>query len=117
LSNHVFEDLRKPKAPNSYYQGLILSEALKAQKEAEDENCQMALSNLRMEVISLRNEALEKDKILFPLVDRVKTIEAKLNAQAKAHKAKVGDLKKKLAEMNENFEVAKVKQKISEVER
>jgi hypothetical protein len=72
----------------------------------------MALGNLRTEVISLRNEALEKDKILFSLVNRVKTNEAKLNAQAEAD-----DLKKKLAEMNENFEVAKAKQKISEVER
>jgi predicted nuclease with TOPRIM domain len=50
-------------------------------------------------------------------VDRVKTSEAKLNAQAEAHKAEVEDLKKKLAEMNENFEVAKAKQEISEMER
>jgi predicted nuclease with TOPRIM domain len=70
-----------------------------------------------MEVISLRNEALEKDKILFSLVDRLKTSEAKLNAQTKAHKAEVEDLKKKLAEMNENFEVTNAKQEISEMER
>jgi predicted nuclease with TOPRIM domain len=50
-------------------------------------------------------------------VDRLKNSEAKLNAQAKAHKAEVEDLKKKLAEMNENFEVAKAKQEISEMER
>jgi chromosome segregation ATPase len=49
-------------------------------------------------------------------VDRLKTSEAQLNAQAKAHKAEVEDLKKKLAEMNENFEVAKAKQEISEME-
>jgi hypothetical protein len=50
-------------------------------------------------------------------VDRLKTIEVELNAQAEAHKAEVEDLKKKLAEMNENFEVAKAKQEISEMER
>jgi hypothetical protein len=42
---------------------LILSKALKAQKEAEDESCQIALGNLRSEVITLRNKALKKDKI------------------------------------------------------
>jgi hypothetical protein len=51
------------------------------------------------------------------LVDRLKTSEAQLNAQAEAHKAEVEDLKKKLAEMNEDFEVAKAKQEISEMER
>jgi predicted nuclease with TOPRIM domain len=60
---------------------------------------------------------LKKDKILLSLVDRLKTSEAKFNAQAKAHKAEVEDLKKKLAEMNENFEVVKDKQEISEMER
>jgi predicted nuclease with TOPRIM domain len=42
-------------------------------------------------------------------VDRLKTSEAQLNAQAEAHKAEVEGLKKKLAEMNEDFEVAKAK--------
>ena len=50
-------------------------------------------------------------------MDRLKTSEAKLNAQVEAHKAKVEDLQKKLAEINENFEVAKAKQEISEMER
>jgi predicted transcriptional regulator len=50
-------------------------------------------------------------------VDRLKTSEAKLNAQAEAHKAEIGDLQKKLAEINENFEVAKAKQETSEMER
>jgi hypothetical protein len=36
-------------------QGLILSNALKAQKSAEDEGCTIALNNLRSEVIELRN--------------------------------------------------------------
>jgi predicted RNase H-like nuclease (RuvC/YqgF family) len=77
----------------------------------------MALGNLRTEVISLRNEALEMDKILFSLVDRLKTSEAKLIAQTEAHKAEVEGLKKKLAEMNEKFEVANAKQERSELER
>jgi chromosome segregation ATPase len=50
-------------------------------------------------------------------VDRLKTSEAKLNAQAEAHKAEIEDLKKKLVEINENFEVVKAKQEISEIER
>jgi hypothetical protein len=50
-------------------------------------------------------------------VDKLKTYEAILIAQDEAHKAEVEDLKKKLAEMNENFEVAKAKQEISEMER
>jgi hypothetical protein len=87
---------------------------LRAQKNAEDESCQIALSNLRSEVIRLRNEAAEKDKILLSLVDRVKKDEAKFNAQSEVHKAQVENLQKKLAEANENFELAKVKQEISE---
>jgi hypothetical protein len=50
---------------SSFLQGLILSNALRAQKNAEDESCTIALGNLRSEVIKLRNEALEKDKILL----------------------------------------------------
>jgi hypothetical protein len=97
-----------------FLQGLIFSNALRAQKNAEDESCQIALGNLWSEVIKLRNEALEKDKILLSLVDRVKKGQAKFNAQSKAHIAEVEGLQKKLAEANENFEVAKVKQEISE---
>jgi hypothetical protein len=47
-------------------------------------------------------------------VDRVKKNEAKFNAQSEAHKAEVENLQKKLAKANENFELAKVKQEISE---
>jgi hypothetical protein len=46
-----------------FLQGLILSNAPRAQKNAEDESCTIALSNLRSEVIELRNEAMEQDKI------------------------------------------------------
>jgi hypothetical protein len=91
-----------------------LSNALRAQKNVEDKSCQIALGNLRSEVIRLRNEALEKDKILLSLVDKVKASEAKLTVQSAAHIAEVEDLRKKLAEANENFELAKAKQEISE---
>jgi chromosome segregation ATPase len=62
----------------------------------------------------VRNETLEKDIILLSLVDGLKISKAKLIAEVETHKAKVEDLKKKLADMNENFEVAKAKQEISE---
>lgn len=90
---------------------------MRAQKKADDESCQIALGNLRSEVITLRNEAFEKDKILLSLVDKLKTCEAKIIAQDEAHKPEVEDLRRKLAEMNENFEVAKAKQEICEMER
>ena len=44
----------------------------------------------------------------------LKASEAKLTAQSEAHKAEIEDLKKKLAEKNEDFKVAKAKQEISE---
>jgi hypothetical protein len=87
----------------SFLQGLILSNALRAQKNAEDESCTIALSNLRLEVIRLRNETMEKDKILLSLVD-------KANTQSEAYKAEVEDLRKKLAEANENCALAKASQ-------
>lgn len=49
-----------------------------AQKDAEDESTRIAFENLRSEVISLRNEALEKDKILLSLVERLKSSDARL---------------------------------------
>jgi hypothetical protein len=77
-------------------QGLILSKALKAQKDAEDESCRIALGNLRSEVITLRNEALEKDKILLSLVERLKSSKARLSAQTETHEAEMQELKKKV---------------------
>jgi hypothetical protein len=101
---------------NSFFflQGLILSNALRAQKNAEDESCTIALINLRSEVIELRNKGLEKYKILISLVSKMKEDEDKCNAQAKAQKAEVEDLRKQLAEAKENCEVAKASQEISE---
>jgi alanine racemase len=51
---------------------------LKAQKDTKDESTQIVFRNLRSEVIMLRNEALEKDKILLSLVERLKSSEARL---------------------------------------
>jgi hypothetical protein len=101
---------------NSFFflQGLILSNALRAQKSAKDERCTIALSNLRSEVIELRNEGLEKDKILISLESKMKEDEAKFNAQAEAQKVEVENLRKQLAEAKENCEVAKASQEISE---
>jgi Ribonuclease G/E len=93
---------------------LILSNALRAQKSVEDEGCRIALSNLRSEVIELRNEGLEKDKILILLVSKIKEDEAKYNAQAEAQKAEVEDLRRQLAEANENCALAQANQEISE---
>jgi hypothetical protein len=86
---------------SSIWQGLILSKALKAQKDAEDESCQIALGNLRSEVITLRNEALEKDKILLSLVERLKSTEAKISSQAELHRSEIQELEKKLSEATE----------------
>jgi hypothetical protein len=47
-------------------------------------------------------------------VDRVKASEANLATQSETHIAKIENLKKKLAEKNEDLNVAKAKQKISE---
>jgi hypothetical protein len=77
-----------------FFQGLILSNALRAQKSAEDESCTIALSNLHLEVIELRNKGLEKYKILISLVSKMKEDKAKYNAQAEAQKAEVEDLRK-----------------------
>jgi Ribonuclease G/E len=95
-------------------QVLILSNALRAQKNAEDEGCTMALNNLRSEVIELRNEGLEKDKILIPLVNKVKEDEANYKAQAEAQKTEIEDLRRQLAEAKENCALAQANQEISE---
>jgi hypothetical protein len=89
-------------------EGLILSNALRAQKSAEDEGCTIALNNLRSEVIELRNEGLEKDKILNSLVSKVKEDEATSKAQAEAQKCEIEDLRKQLAEAKLKCAIAKV---------
>ena len=95
-------------------QGLILSNALRAQKDAEDEGCTIALRNLRSEVIELRNEGLEKDKILHSLVNKIKEDEAAFKAQAEAQKHEIEDLRKQLARAKEERTLEETKQEISE---
>jgi hypothetical protein len=94
--------------------GLILSNALRAQKNIEDEGYTMALNNLRSVVIELRNEGMEKDKILISLVNKVKEDEANFKAQAKAQKTEIEDLRRQLAEAKENCAFAQANQEISE---
>jgi hypothetical protein len=91
-------------------QGLILSNALRAQKNIEDEGCTMALNNLRSEVIELRNECLEKDKILISLVNKIKEDKASSKVQAEAQKSEIEDLRKQLVE-------AKLKCAVAEADR
>jgi hypothetical protein len=91
-------------------QGLILSNALRAQKSAEDEGCTIALNNLRSEVIELRNEGLEKDKISNSLLNKIQEDEATSKAQADAQRCEIEDLRKQLGE-------AKLKCAIAEADR
>jgi hypothetical protein len=95
-------------------QGLILSNALRAQKNIEDEGCTIALNNLRSEVIELRNEGLEKDKILISLVSKIKEDEATSKAQAEAQKSEIKDLRKQLAEAKLKCAIAKADRDASE---
>jgi S-adenosylmethionine synthetase len=90
----------------SFLQGLNLSNASRAQKNAKDENYTIALSNLRSEVIRLRNEAMGKNKIILSLVDKAVEDEAKFNAQSEAYKAKIEDLRRQLAKAKENCALA-----------
>jgi hypothetical protein len=93
---------------------LILSNALRAQKNTEDEGYTMALNNLRSEVIELRNECLEKYKILISLVNKVKEDEANYRTQTEAQKTEIEDLRRQLAEAKEKCVVAQTNQEISE---
>ena len=97
-----------------YIQGLILSNALRAQKNAEDESYDIAFNNLRSEVIKLRNEALEKDKILLTLVDKVKKDEAASKAQAEAQRREIKDLQKQLARAKEERILEETKRELSD---
>jgi hypothetical protein len=74
----------------------------------------MALSNLRSEVIELRNEGLEKDKILHSLVNRIKEDEATFKTQAEAQKREIEDLRKQLARAKEERTLEETKREISE---
>jgi alanine racemase len=80
-------------------QGLILNKALKAQKDAEDESSQIAFGIMRSEVITLRNEAFEKDKILLSLVERLKSSEARLSSLSEVEQKMEEFEKKKEADV------------------
>jgi hypothetical protein len=87
---------------------------LRAQKNAEDESYNIAFNNLRTEVIKLRNEALEKDKILLTLVDKIKEDEATFKAQAEAQKCEIEDLRKQLARAKEERILEETKRELSD---
>jgi hypothetical protein len=87
---------------------------LRAQKNAEDESYNIAFNNLRAEVIKLRNEALEKDKILLTLVDKIKEDEATSKAQAEAQKCEIQDLQKQLARAKEECILEETKRELSD---
>jgi hypothetical protein len=74
----------------------------------------MALNNLRSEVIELRNEGMEKDKILISLVNKVKEDEANYKTQVEAQKTEIEDLRRQLAEANEKCAVTQTNQEINE---
>jgi hypothetical protein len=95
-------------------QGLILSNALRAQKSAEEEGYTMALNNLRSEVIELRNEGLEKDKILNSLINKIKEDEATSKAQAETQRCEIEDLRKQLAEEKLKCAIAKADREASD---
>jgi hypothetical protein len=97
-----------------HLQGLILSNALMAQKNIEDEGYTIALNNLRSHAIELRNEGLEKDKILISLVNKVKEDEASFKAQAEMQKNEIEDLRKQLAEAKEKCALAEANRESSE---
>jgi hypothetical protein len=97
-----------------HLQGLILSNALRAQKNIEDEGYTMALNNLCSEVIELRNEGIEKDKILISLVNKVKEDEVSFKAPAEIQKNEIEDLRKQLAEAKEKCALAEANREISE---
>jgi Ribonuclease G/E len=74
----------------------------------------MALNNLRSEVIELRNEGLEKDKILISLVNKIKEDEANSKVQAEAQKSEIEDLRRQLAEAKEKCAVVEANRDASE---
>jgi hypothetical protein len=64
-------------------------------------------------VIELRNEGLEKDKILHSLLNKIREDEAVSKAQAEAQKCEIEDLRKQLLEAKEKCGVAKAERDIS----
>jgi hypothetical protein len=83
-------------------------------KNIEDKGYTMALNNLRSEVIELRNEGLEKDKILISLVNKVKEDEASFKAQAEIQKTEIEYLRKQLSEAKEKCALTEANRDINE---
>jgi hypothetical protein len=67
--------------------------ALKAQKDAEDESSRITFGNLRSEVIDLQHQAVEKDKILLSLIEKLKKSQIDLASFSKAEQ-KISRLEK-----------------------
>jgi hypothetical protein len=99
-------------------QGLILSKALKAQKDAEDESSQIAFGNLRLEVIMLslverlksslfevEQKMKEFEKKKETDVKRIADLEYALSIQVGLHISEVQGLEKKLDENTKDFNV------------
>jgi hypothetical protein len=57
-----------------------LSKSLKGQKDAEDESTRIAFGNIQSKVINLQHQAIEKDKILLSLTEKLKKSQADLAA-------------------------------------
>jgi hypothetical protein len=72
------------------------------------------LSNLCSEVIELRNEGLEKDKILHSLLNKIKEDEVAFKTQAEAQKREIEDLRKQLVRAKEECTLEETKREISE---
>ena len=87
---------------------------MRAQKNAKDESYNIPFNNLRTEVIKLRNEALEKDKILLTLVDKVKGDEANFKAQSEIQRSEIENLQKQLVEDKLKCVVAEADRDVSE---
>jgi hypothetical protein len=75
---------------------------------------QWPLITTRSEVIELRNEGLDKDKVFISLVNKVKEDEANHKIEAEAQKTEIEDLRKQLAEAKENCALVEANREISE---
>jgi hypothetical protein len=104
---------------------------LKAQKDTEDEGTRIAFDNLRLEVIDLRHQAEEKDKILITLVSELNENHArlkkfseeknrkilKLEEENKNNAKRIADLEAMLATQDESHksEMLKLKERFDKV--
>jgi hypothetical protein len=86
---------------------------LRAQKNAEDESYTIAFNNLRTEVIKLRNEALEKDKILLTLVDKVKKDEANFKTQSEAQKLRLKTFRSNRLKLKRSAQLQKLNEELA----